>query len=103
AIAAKRPGLLNRMRVIFHQDNARLHVTQNVQKELHEFGWEILSHPSYSVDTDPSDCHLFHALQQFLVGKIRNSIEKYFNEKSKKFYSEDMIASPKRRGKFVKR
>ncbi|KOC70505.1 hypothetical protein WH47_00650, partial [Habropoda laboriosa] len=46
AIAEKRPGLLNRNKVIFHH--------QIVQKKLCKFGWEILSHPLYSPNIAPS-------------------------------------------------
>ncbi|KOC62948.1 hypothetical protein WH47_04846 [Habropoda laboriosa] len=45
-------------------------------KVLREFGWEILSHPPYSPDVDPSDYHLFRALHFLLifsfVVRIRN-------------------------------
>ncbi|KOC67883.1 hypothetical protein WH47_12213, partial [Habropoda laboriosa] len=42
--AAKRSGHLNGRKVIFHHDNAGMHMTQSVQKKLCEFSWEILSH-----------------------------------------------------------
>ncbi|KOC61340.1 hypothetical protein WH47_06017, partial [Habropoda laboriosa] len=52
----------------------------------------------YSPDIVPSDCHLFRALQYFSVCKkfddidtVRSKIEKYFNEKSKKFYSDEIL------------
>ncbi|KOC63918.1 Histone-lysine N-methyltransferase SETMAR, partial [Habropoda laboriosa] len=73
-------------------DNARPRVAQNVQKKLRKFDWEILSHPAYSPDIAPSDCHLFPALQHFPAGKKLNDIiEKYCNKEAKKFYSEYFI------------
>ncbi|KOC64009.1 hypothetical protein WH47_02330, partial [Habropoda laboriosa] len=54
-------------------------------------------------DTVPSYYYLFHVLQHFLVSKkfynitfIRNTVERYFNEKSKKFYSGSIMSLPKR-------
>jgi hypothetical protein len=73
-IAGKRPRLINCGNVISHHDNARPHVAQNVQKKLREFGWEILSHPPYSLDIAPSDFSLFRSLQQFLAGKKFNNV-----------------------------
>jgi histone-lysine N-methyltransferase SETMAR len=59
ALHTKRPALVNRKGVIFHQDNARLHMAVNTLKKLSELGWEILIHPPYSPDTAPLGYHLF--------------------------------------------
>ena len=68
AIEEKRPELANRKEIVFHRDNARLHIFSNTY-ELLELGWEVISHPSYSPDLAPSDYHLFRSLQNFLNGK----------------------------------
>ncbi|KOC70664.1 Histone-lysine N-methyltransferase SETMAR, partial [Habropoda laboriosa] len=71
---------------------------------------EILSHPPYFPDIARSDYHLCRALQRFSVGKkfdnidsVRSNVEKYFNAKPKKFYSEGIMASSKRLQAVVER
>jgi len=56
AIDEKRPGLSNRHGVVFHQDNARPHVSLTRQK-LVQFGWDVMPHPPYLSDIAPSDFH----------------------------------------------
>ena len=58
----KRPELLNRKHIIFHQDNARLHVSLMTRQKLLQLGWEVLIHPPYSPDIAPSNFHLFWSL-----------------------------------------
>jgi len=60
AIEQKRPEIANRKGVVFHQDNARSHVSLITRQKLLELDWDILSYPSYSPDLEPSDFHLFH-------------------------------------------
>ena len=69
ALDEKRPELVNRKRIIFHQDNARLHVSLMTKQKILQLGWEVLIHPSYSPDITPSDFHLFRSLQNSLNGK----------------------------------
>jgi hypothetical protein len=47
----KRPHLVNRKGVVFHQDNARPHVSKMTQQKIKELNWEILDHPLYSPDS----------------------------------------------------
>jgi histone-lysine N-methyltransferase SETMAR len=61
-IKEKRPHLVNRKGVVFHQDNARPHVSKMTQQKIKELNWEILDHPSYSPDLAPSDSYLFRSL-----------------------------------------
>ena len=69
AIQKKRPELVNRKGVVFHHDNARPHTSLMTRQKLTELGWEVLTHPPYSPDLEPSDYHLFRSLQNFLGGK----------------------------------
>ena len=50
-------------RKIFHQDNARLHVSLMTRQKLSQLGWEVLIHPPYLPDIAASD---FHLLGSFL-------------------------------------
>ena len=71
----KRPELVNRKRIIFHQDNAKPHVSLMTRQKLLQLGWEVLIHPPYSPDIAPSVFHLFRSLQNSLNGKNFNSLE----------------------------
>ena len=59
ALDEKCPELVNRKCKIFHQDNARPHVSLITRQKLSQLGWEVLIHLSYSPDIAPSDFHLF--------------------------------------------
>ena len=67
ALDEKRPELVNRKRIIFHQDNERPHVSLMTRQKLLQLGWEVLIHLPYSPDTAPSDFHLFRSLQNKLL------------------------------------
>ena len=62
ALDEKHPELVNRKRIIFHQDNTRLHVYLMTRQKLLQIGWEVLIHLLYSPDIAPSDFHLFQSL-----------------------------------------
>ena len=47
AFDKKRPELVNRKHIIFHQDNARLRVSLMTRQKLLQFGWEVLIHLLY--------------------------------------------------------
>ena len=74
ALDEKRPELVNRKRIIFHQDNTRPHVSLMTRQKLLQLGWEVLSHLPYSPDIAPSDFHLFQSLQNSLNGRNFNSL-----------------------------
>ena len=101
ALDEKHPELVNRKRIIFHQDNARLHVSLMTRQKLLQFGWEVLIHPPYSPDIAPSDFHLFWSLQNSLNGKNFNSLEdckrhlaELFTQKDKKFWEDGIMKLP---------
>ena len=59
ALDEKRLELVNRKRMIFHQDNTRPHVSLMTRQKLLQLGWEVLIHLLYSPDVAPLDFHLF--------------------------------------------
>ena len=65
----KHRELVNRKRIIFHQDNTRCHVSLMTRQKPLELGWEVLIHPPYSPDIAPLNFHLFWSLQNSLNGK----------------------------------
>ena len=75
ALNIKHPELVNRKRIIFHQDNARPHISLMTRQKLLQLGSEVLIHLLYSPDIAPSDFHLFWSLQNSLNGKNFNSLE----------------------------
>ncbi|KOC64605.1 Histone-lysine N-methyltransferase SETMAR [Habropoda laboriosa] len=81
----KRPGLLNRRKMILHHDNAESHVALNVQNKLREFGWEILLHPPCSLETVASDYHLFRVKYYESDAKIKTAVNSSFASKTQDF------------------
>ena len=47
ALMQKRPSLINRGRIVFHQDSARPHASLVTRQKLRELGWEVLLHPPH--------------------------------------------------------
>ncbi|XP_054744462.1 histone-lysine N-methyltransferase SETMAR-like [Anastrepha obliqua] len=95
AINEKRPELINRKGVIFHQDNATPHTASVPRQKLKKLGWELLMHPQYSSDYASSDYHLFRYLQTSLNGKTfgndeatKSHLVEFFANKGQKFYEE---------------
>ncbi|KAF6130886.1 hypothetical protein HJG60_007843 [Phyllostomus discolor] len=110
ALDEKRPELVNTKRIIFHQDNARPHVSLMTRQKLLQLGWEVLIHPPYSSDIAPSGFHLFRSLQNSLNGKNFNSLEdckchleKFFAQRDKKFWEDGIMKLPERWQKVVER
>ena len=94
ALDEKHPELVNRKHIIFHQDNARPHVSLMTRQKLLQLVWEVLIHPPYSPDVAPSDFHLFRSLQNSLNGKnfysledCKRHLEQFFAQKDKKFWN----------------
>ncbi|XP_033213976.1 uncharacterized protein LOC117171040 [Belonocnema kinseyi] len=54
----KRPHL-SKKKVLFHQDNARLHTRVVAMAKIHKLGYELLPHLAYSPDLAPCDYFLF--------------------------------------------
>ena len=100
--------LVKRKHIIFHQDNARPHVSLMTRRKLLQLGWKVLIHPPYSPDIAPSDFHLFLSLQNSLNGKNFNSpedckrhLEQFFTQKHKKFWEDGIMKLPENWQKVV--
>ena len=59
--------------VILHHDNARPHTAAQTMQTINNLGWELLPHPLYSLDLDPSNFHLLGPLKEFTRGIIVES------------------------------
>ena len=78
ALNEKHLELVNRKRIIFHQDNARSFVSfvsLKTRQKLLKLGWEVQIHSSHSSDIVPLNFHLFPSLQNSLNGKCFNSLQ----------------------------
>ncbi|GBM47148.1 Histone-lysine N-methyltransferase SETMAR [Araneus ventricosus] len=73
AIREKRRNKFRRKVVLFHQDNARPHVSTMAGWTLYRLEWNLIQHPPYSTDMEPSDLCLFLHLPLHLDGVIFNS------------------------------
>ncbi|XP_014486335.1 PREDICTED: uncharacterized protein LOC106750469, partial [Dinoponera quadriceps] len=100
-IDQKRLELANRRGAVFHQDNARPHMSIATRQKLRELGWEwtVLRHPPYS--PAPSDYHVFLALQNFLSDKKLTSREicgnrllEFFANRNQDFYERSIMKIP---------
>ena len=84
--------MFNRKDIILHHDNARQHAVLRTRQKIAELGWEILSHPPYSLDLAPSDYHLFLSLPNFFRGKkfknkdIKQALVNFFTSKDEIFF-----------------
>ena len=99
----KRPALMNRKIPLLLHDNAKPHVSKNVQETLDDLGWEILPHPPYSPDIAPSDFYLFRTLQNDLNGREFKNMEdmkiylkEFFDSHPRSFYRKGIGMLPER-------
>jgi len=82
----KRPHLAKK-KVLFHQDNARVHTCVVAMGKIHKLGYELLLHPAYSPDLAPCDYFLFPNLKKWLGGKRFGSNEEVITETNAYFES----------------
>ncbi|GFW34467.1 histone-lysine N-methyltransferase SETMAR [Trichonephila clavipes] len=93
AIQNKRKGMLTNGVSLLH-DNTRPHTAHVTKVLLKQFKREVLDHPPYSLDLEPSDFHLFRYLKSHLGGKsfhdddeIKDEVEIWFRQQAATFYA----------------
>ena len=69
-----RPRLLVAGPLILY-DNDLMHISDVVNKELCDYGWEVLPHAPYSPDMSPSDFDLFSKLKEPMREQCFSSLE----------------------------
>jgi histone-lysine N-methyltransferase SETMAR len=75
ALLEKYPSLVNRKLVLLQQDNTRPHMAKKTLHKIEELeGIELLPHPVFSPDLEPSDYYLCHSMAQFLRGRKFQSV-----------------------------
>jgi histone-lysine N-methyltransferase SETMAR len=90
----KYPALVNRKRVLLQQDNARPHTARKTLQKIEELeGIELLPHPAFTPDLEPSDYCLFRSMAQFLHGKkfqsvadMEVAVKEFFASKDKEWF-----------------
>ncbi|KAG5320064.1 SETMR methyltransferase, partial [Acromyrmex heyeri] len=81
----KRPHLAKK-KVLFHQDNARIHMCPAPMAKFNEFRYELL--PAYSPDLAPCDYFLFPNLKKWRKEIAETDV--YLEELDKSYYSDDL-------------
>lgn len=106
-IGDKRPGL-QKKKIIFHQDNARVHTSFKTMSKFNELSYELLEHPAYSPDLAPSDYYLFTNLKKFLAGKHFTSnedaiaaVDEYFADLPESYFNDGIELLEKRWSKCI--
>ncbi|KAG5308268.1 SETMR methyltransferase, partial [Acromyrmex insinuator] len=88
---------LVKKKVLFHQDNTRVHTYPAPMAKFNEFRYELLPHPAYSLDLVPCDYFLFPNLKKWFEGKrfttreqLIAETEAYFEGLDKSYYSDGL-------------
>ena len=109
ALREKRPQFEQRHeKVILQQDNARSHGAKPVETYLEMLKWEVLPHPTYSLDIASSDYYMFRSMahglaeQQFRSYEdIEKWLDSWIASKDEDFYRNGIRAVPERYAKVV--
>ena len=86
-----------RKKVLFSGQRTGSHLRNRNMAKIHELGFELIPHPTFSSDLAPCDIFLFPNLKTWLRGKSFSSNEKvidavnaYFADLEKSYFSEGM-------------
>jgi len=93
-ILKKKRFYLAKKKVLFHQDNARIHTCSAPMAKFNEFHYEVLPHPAYSPDLALYDYFLFPNLKKWFGEKRFTTREQLIAEKAfegfTNHYSDDL-------------
>ena len=98
----KKPPHLQKKKILFHQDNARVHTYADSMVKLMELKFELLQHPLYSPDLAPSDFFLFPNLkkwlgeQPFMSNEVIAQTDSYYEDLPKSYILDDLKKLEKR-------
>jgi histone-lysine N-methyltransferase SETMAR len=90
----KYPALVNQKCVLLQQNNACPHMAKKTLQQIEELeGIELLPHPAFSPDLEPSEYYLSCSMAQFLYGKkfrsvadMEVAVEEFFVSKDKEWF-----------------
>ena len=101
-ITKKQPQM-KKKKLHFPQNNSPCHKSIAIMAKWHELYFELLPHPPYSPDLEPSDYYLFTNLKRILQEKRFGSndemiaeTETYFEAKGKSLYKKGIEMLEKR-------
>lgn len=101
ALKEKRPRMVNRKEVFYHQDNARPHTAKTTIDKIASLGWKLVPHPPYSPDIAPCDFYLFRSLQSDLNGnsfmtfaQLQSHVQRFFDKKPASYYKAGIYKLP---------
>ena len=108
AIREKRRGKLSKG-VLLQQDNARVHTCKVAMDVVMRNGYELIPHPAFSPNLDPSDFFLFPNLKKNIRGlqfrsdeEVVTAVEEWVNGKDPGFLSSGLMALEHRRTKCIR-
>jgi histone-lysine N-methyltransferase SETMAR len=94
ATRSKPRGLLSKGVVLLH-DNDRPHTAAHTAETLRKLKFDVMAHPSYSLDLASSDYHLFGPLKEALRGRRftsdeveKEAVHAWLASQPKTFFSE---------------
>ena len=100
--------LMQKKKVLFHQDNVPCHKSMKTMVKLNELSFELLPHPPYSPDLAPNDYLLFADLKKMLQEKrfgsneeVITEAEAYFESKDESFCKKGIEMLEKRWNEFI--
>ena len=97
-IREKRRGKLSKG-ILLQQDNARVHTCKIAMDDVERNGYELIPHPTYSLDLAPSDYFLFPNLKKDICGRhfrsreeVVAAVEEQVRDKDPGFFSSGLMA-----------
>ena len=94
--------------VLLQQDNARVHTCKVAMDAVERNGYEVIPHPTYSLDLAPSDFFLFPTLKKDIRGlhfrsdeEVVTAVEEWVSGKDPDFFGSALMALEHRWSKCI--